>query len=70
MYKERLIETLKLSDNANKPDEKTLQAIAKIQNRKKLSSQEFLNVYDLIRQEGPKTIYQKPDNWRKSGDTL
>jgi hypothetical protein len=64
MFKERLIETLKLSQNVDKPDEETLQAITKIQNRKKLSSQEFLKVYDTIRKEGPKTSYQNPDSWR------
>jgi hypothetical protein len=70
MFKERLIETLKFSHNTNKPDEETLQAIIKIQNRKKLSSEEFLKVYDTIRQEGPKAAYQNPNSWRRSGDTL
>jgi len=70
MFKERLIETLKLSQNGDKPDEETLQAMIKIQNRKKLSSQEFLKVYDTIRKEGPKTAYQNPNSWRKVGDTL
>jgi hypothetical protein len=70
MFKERLIETLKLSQNGAKPDEETLQAMTKIQNRKKLSSQEFLKVYDTIRKEGPKTSYQNPDSWRRVGDTI
>ena len=70
MFKERLIETLKLSNNSNKQDEETLQAISKIQSHKKLSSEEFLKVYDTIRQEGPKATYHNPDNWRRSGDTL
>ncbi len=70
MFKERLIETLKYSDNTNKLDEITLQAIAKIQNQKKLSSEEFLKVYDSIRQEGPKITYQEPNSWRRNGDTL
>jgi hypothetical protein len=70
MFKERLIEALKLSQNGDKPDEETLQAMTKIQNRKKLSSQEFLKVYDTIRKEGPKTVYQNPNSWRKEGDTL
>jgi len=70
MFKERLIETLKLSQNGDKPDEETLQAMTKIQNHKKLSSQEFLKVYDTIRKEGPKTAYQNPNSWRKVGDTL
>lgn len=70
MFKERLIETLKLSYNTNKPDEETVQAITKIQNRKKLSSEEFFKVFDTIRQEGPKTTYHNPNSWRRSGDTL
>jgi hypothetical protein len=70
MFKERLIETLKLSHNTNKPNEETLQAIIKIQKRKKLSSEEFLKVYDTIRQEGPKATYQNLNSWRRSGDTF
>jgi hypothetical protein len=70
MFKERLLEALKLSQNVDKPDEETLQAMTKIKNRKKLSSQEFLKVYDTIRKEGPKTAYQNPNSWRKEGDTL
>ena len=70
MFKTRLLETLKRSQNGNKPDDETLRAMAKIQNHKRLSSQEFLKVYDAIWQEGPKIFYKDPDNWRKSGDTL
>ena len=70
MFKERLIETLKSSQNGGKPDEETLQAMAKIQNHKKLSSGEFFKVYDTIRKEGPKTAYQNPNSWRKAGDTF
>ena len=70
MFKERLIETLKLSHNTNKPNEETLQAIIKIQKRKKLSSEEFHKVYDTIRQEGPKATYQNLNSWRRSGDTF
>ena len=70
MFKNRLLETLKHSKNGNDPDDETVRAIAKIQEHKRLSSQEFLKVYDTIWQEGPKTFYKNPDNWRKSGDTL
>jgi DNA relaxase NicK len=68
MFKERLLEKLKLSQNGNNPDEKTVQAMTKIQNHKRLSSQEFLKVYDTIWKEGPKTVYQHPDNWRRNVD--
>lgn len=70
MSRERLIESLKVSQNTNKLDEETLQAMTKIQNRKKLSSKEFLRVYDTIRKEGPKASYNNPNSWRRSGDTL
>ena len=70
MFKNRLLETLKHSQNGQTPDEETCRAMAKIQNHKRLSSQEFLKVYDAIWQEGPKIFYKNPDNWRKSGDTL
>lgn len=71
MFKERLLETLKLSQNGNKPDEETLQTtMTKIQNHKALSSKESLKVYDTIWKEGPKIAYQNPNNWRKAGDTL
>jgi hypothetical protein len=70
MFKERLLDALKLSQNEDEPDETTLQAMIKIQKRKKLSSQEFLKVYDTIRQEGPKTAYQNPNSWRRVGDTI
>jgi hypothetical protein len=70
MFKERLLETLKFSQNGGKPDKETLNVMAKIQNHKKLSSQEFLKVYDTIRKEGPKTAYQNPNSWRKTGDTF
>jgi hypothetical protein len=63
MFKERLLETLKSSQNKGKIDEETLQAMAKIQNHKRLSSEEFLRVYDTIRKEGPKTTYQNPNSW-------
>jgi len=70
MFKNRLLETLKSSQNGQTPDDETFRAMAKIQNHKRLSSQEFLKVYDTIWQEGPKTEYKNPDNWRKSGDTF
>jgi hypothetical protein len=63
VFKERLLETLKSSQNKGKIDEETLQAMAKIQNHKRLSSEEFLKVYDTIRKEGPKTTYQNPNSW-------
>jgi hypothetical protein len=68
MFKNRLLETLKRSKNGSEPDDETLQAIAKIQEHKRLTSQEFQKVYDTIWQEGPKTAYKNPENWRKDTD--
>ena len=69
MFKNRLLETLKRSKKGDKPDDETLRAISKIQEHKRLSSEEFLKVYDTIWQEGPKTGYKNPENWRNGGDT-
>lgn len=69
MFKNRLLETAKRSKNGDKPEVKTLQAMTKIRKHKRLSSQEFQNVYDAIWQEGPKTEYKNPDSWRSSGDS-
>jgi hypothetical protein len=69
MFKNRLLETLKRSKNGDATDDETLRAMAKIQEHKRLSSQEFQKVYDTIWQEGPKTGYKNPDNWRRGGET-
>jgi hypothetical protein len=69
MFKNRLLETLKRSKNVKNMDNETLQAIDKIEEHKRLTSQEFQKVYDAIWQEGPETAYKDPDNWRKSGNS-
>jgi len=68
MSKNRLLKTLKRSKKGNKPDDETLRAMAKIQEHKRLSSQEFQKVYDTIWQEGPKAEYKSPENWGKGAD--
>ena len=68
MFKNRLLETLKQSQNGRHPDGETFRAMAKIQEHKRLTSQEFQKVYDTIWQEGPKTAYKNPENWRKDTD--
>jgi hypothetical protein len=37
--------------------------MTKIEGQKRLSSKEFLKVYDALRQEGPIAKYQNPDTW-------
>jgi len=70
MFKNRLLETLKRSQNGKNSDDETFRAMAKIQKHRRLSSQEFLKVYDTIWQEGPKTFYKNPENCRKNDETF
>jgi hypothetical protein len=44
-------------------DEETQRAMDKMKQRKRLSSEEFLRVYDALWQEGPSGKYQTPDGW-------
>jgi len=57
MFKNRFLEALKNKNDA-KADEVVTAAAKKIDNRKRLSSQEFLKVHEAIWQEGPKIKYQ------------
>jgi hypothetical protein len=57
--KERLMDTLK-NLNKDKTDKELSQAVAKIENQKRLSSQEFLKVHETIWQNGPPIKYQDP----------
>jgi hypothetical protein len=70
MFKERLLETLKISKKGNKSDEEMTETMTKIQNQERLTGQEFDKVYDTIWKEGPKTAYKDPDKWRKASDTV
>ncbi|HYB93208.1 MAG TPA: hypothetical protein VED00_03595 [archaeon] len=58
MFKDRLLEALKHSKNRSKDDDETARAIAKMGSKKRLSSQEFLKVYDTLWQEGPGVKHQ------------
>ena len=61
MFRDKVLETLNRSKTNNKEDEKTINAIDKIQRQKRLSSEEFQKVYDTLWKEGPKVKYQRPD---------
>jgi hypothetical protein len=61
MFRDKLLETLNRSKTNNKEDEKTINAIDKIQRQERLSSEEFLKIYDALWKEGPKVKYQSPD---------
>ena len=58
MFKDRLLEALKHSKKRSKHDDETNRAITKIGNQQRLSSQEFLKVYDTLWQEGPRMKHQ------------
>ena len=59
MLKNRLLNVLK-NKNSEKPDREISHAATKIENQKRLSTQEFQKVYETIWQEGPAIKYQNP----------
>jgi hypothetical protein len=61
MYKDRLLEALKHSKKRSKDDPETARAIAKMGSQQRLSTREFLKVYDTLWQEGPRVKHQSPD---------
>jgi hypothetical protein len=61
MFKDRLLEALKHSKKRSKHDAETSRAIAKMESQQRLSSQEFLKVYDTLWQEGPLVKHQAPN---------
>jgi hypothetical protein len=68
MFAERIIEALKQSKHDKKDDIFLQVTMKKIREQKRLSSKEFLGVWDSIQKEGPKTTYQNPNSWRRNGD--
>lgn len=68
MFKERLLEALKRSQTEQQPDQTLQTAATKIQKQRRLSSEEFQKGYDAIWKEGPKTVYQNPNAWRRTAD--
>jgi hypothetical protein len=60
MFKDRMLEALKRSKKRSK-DAKTARAIAKMGSQQRLSSQEFLKIYDSLWEEGPQVKHQTPD---------
>jgi hypothetical protein len=64
MFKNRLLEALK-NKNSAKSDKVISSATKKIDNQKRLSSQEFLKVHEAIWQDGPKIKYQSIGSMEK-----
>ena len=61
LSKNRFLNALKIKGNQNPADQEMAKAFSKIENQKRLSSQEFRNVYDSIWKAGPSVGYQSPD---------
>ena len=68
MFKDKFIEALKGSKDKDLEDKVISGALDKIQRQKRLSSDEFLKVYDTLWKEGPAVKYQNPDAWRNFGE--
>jgi hypothetical protein len=61
MFKDKLIATLKVGEcNDNNGDKEIFRTIDKIQRQKRLSSNEFLKVYNLLWKKGPTVLFQNP----------
>lgn len=45
------------------PSPGTPKVIAKKRKQKRLTSEEFLRIYEILWEEGPKVKYVNPDNW-------
>jgi hypothetical protein len=63
MFKDKLLDILKRSRNSEREEKETTQAMDKIERQKRLSSEEFLKIYDALWKEGPSVKYQNPDAW-------
>lgn len=59
MLTNRLLDAFK-NKNRDSQDQKITQVVTKMENQKRLSSQEFLKVYETIWQNGPSITYQNP----------
>ena len=62
MFKDKLIAALKVRESTdNNGDKEMFRTINKIQKQKRLSSNEFLKVYNLLWKKGPTVLYQSPE---------
>jgi len=62
MVQDRILKALKKSRKVGKEDERTVQAVEKLKSRKRLSSEEFIRVYDALWKKGPELKYRNPDS--------
>ena len=68
MSKYKFVDAMQQSGDSQPMDRKTIRTINKIKNEERLSSKEFLEVYDNLWKEGPGVKYQAPDCSRKFRD--
>jgi hypothetical protein len=61
----KMLKALKSKKNK---DKKTIQALTKIEKQKRLSSEEFIKVYDSLWKNGPSVKFQNPDSWERARD--
>jgi hypothetical protein len=45
------------------PSPETPKVVAKKRKQNRLTSEEFLRIYEILWEEGPKVKYLNPDNW-------
>jgi hypothetical protein len=62
MFTDNILDALRKKQHT-KEDAESQRVVAKMKQRKRLSSEEFLKVYDSLWQQGPTTKYQTPDGW-------
>jgi hypothetical protein len=65
MFRDRLSGALKRSKKSEKDKEEALQVLYKMEREERLSSKEFIKLYDDLWKEGPLVKYQSPDAWNK-----
>ena len=63
MFREDLLDALKQKVKENESNKEAKNIINKIETQKRLSSKEFLQVFDAIRKDGPTTKFKTPENW-------
>jgi hypothetical protein len=65
MFEKRFLKTLKRLQKSKDENCEASQAISKIERQERLSSKEFLKIYDSMWKEGPTTKSNSPDSWSK-----
>jgi regulator of replication initiation timing len=63
----KLLKALKSKKNR---DKKTIKATIKIEKQRRLSSEEFIRVYDSLWKDGPTVKFPNPDSWERARDNI